>query len=130
MFVTTDFKQGTDATIVAQFDNLVEIETSNPEAYSTWEVIDTDGSIAALRDAAIMQNNKTKGIIYTLNGVDYKVPLTSEDAVGLMQVSSAFTLGLTSTNIHFSNGTVMPISDVEFTDFATWFVTERNKFFA
>jgi len=72
---------------------------------------------------------KREGIPYALQGVEYLVPVTNDDAIGLLQVKSAFELGLTKTNIHFSNGTVVPINATDFEAFATWFVTERNKYF-
>jgi len=59
----------------------------------------------------------------------YQIPFTSDDAVGLLQVKSAFELGLDKTTIHFSNGTKMPITAEDFGDFAKWFVVERAKFF-
>lgn len=69
------------------------------------------------------------GDIYNLNGVGYKVSFTKDDGDGLVQVKSAFELGLTNTIIHFDNGTNMPISSSEFSAFASWFVTKRNEFF-
>ena len=72
---------------------------------------------------------KMDGEDYDLNGTIYKVPFTSEDANGLMQVNVAFTMGVPDTNIHFSNGTVMPIVAADFQAFASWFVTKRNSFF-
>lgn len=69
------------------------------------------------------------GAIYTLNGADYQVSFTKDDGDGLVQVKSAFELGLTNTNIHFENGTVMPINAADFPDFALWFVNQRNGFF-
>lgn len=75
------------------------------------------------------KNVKTVGEIYSLNGTDYKVPFMKDDADGLLQVKAAFDLGVRSTNIHFTNGTVMPITATEFMDFAIWFVNKRNSFF-
>lgn len=69
------------------------------------------------------------GATYTLNDTDYKISFTKEDGDGLVQVKSAFELGLTQTTIHFSNGTKMPISSSEFQTFALWFVNKRNEFF-
>jgi len=60
----------------------------------------------------------------------YLVSFTKEDGDGLLQVKAAFDFGLTSTIVHFKNGTNMPLTATEFLDFASWFVTERNKFFA
>ena len=58
------------------------------------------------------------------------VPFSAEDAVGLLQVKAGFEMGLQHTNIHFSNGQILPISAGEFNDFAVWFMTERARFFA
>jgi len=70
---------------------------------------------------------KTEGELYT--NTLYKVSFTSSDALGVLQVKTAFELGVLSTNIVFSNGTVMPIKATEFQDFVTWFVNKRNSFF-
>lgn len=59
----------------------------------------------------------------------YQVSFLSEDGNALMQVKHAFDLGLTETNIHFQNGTIMPITSDDFSDFALWFATKRNEFF-
>jgi len=59
----------------------------------------------------------------------YKVPFTSKDAIGMMQVKMAFDTGLRRTTIHFSNGTKMRVTSSTFDDFAKWFVKERAKFF-
>ena len=67
-----------------------------------------------------------------LQGADYngyQVSFTAEDGNGMIQVKSGFEMGLTSTVIHFENGTKMPVSVEEFPAFASWFVSERNKFF-
>jgi hypothetical protein len=72
---------------------------------------------------------KKQGEDYDLNGTIYKVPFTSEDANGLIQVNTAFTMGIPETTVHFSNGTVMPIVASDFQAFALWFVTKRNSFF-
>lgn len=77
----------------------------------------------------LLQQAKAEGEIYSLNGTDYKVPFMKDDADGLLQVKAAFDLGVGSTNIHFTNGTVMPITAAEFMDFAIWFVNKRNSFF-
>lgn len=69
------------------------------------------------------------GAIYTVNNEDYQISFTKEDGDGLVQVKSAFELGLTQTTIHFSNGTKMPISSSELSAFALWFLNKRNEFF-
>lgn len=66
------------------------------------------------------------------NGEDYQgyqIPFMNEDAIALMQVKSAFEMGVTSTNIEFSNGTIMPMTPADFQEFAVWFVNKRNEFF-
>lgn len=70
---------------------------------------------------------KTQGEFYL--DTEYKVSFTSDDALGLLQVKTAFELGVTSTNIEFINGTIMPISANDFQDFAVWFANKRNSFF-
>lgn len=74
-------------------------------------------------------NPKAEGEIYTLNDVDYQVPFMKDDADGLLQVKSAFDLGVNYTVIHFTNGTKIPIASSEFIEFAIWFVNKRNSFF-
>lgn len=69
------------------------------------------------------------GTTYNLNNKDYQISFTKEDGDGLVQVKSAFELGLTQTTIHFSNGTKLLISSSEFLEFALWFVNKRNEFF-
>ncbi len=64
-----------------------------------------------------------------LDGIEYKISFTSEDGNGVMQVRTAFDLGVEATTIYFSNGTKMPIEKEDFPAFAEWFVKERNKFF-
>ena len=70
-----------------------------------------------------------EGDVYTLDGKEYRVSFTKDDGDGLMQVKSAFELGLASTIIYFANGTKMPITAEEFEAFAVWFVNKRNEFF-
>lgn len=64
-----------------------------------------------------------------MNYNGYKISFTKDDGDGVVQVRSAFEMGLTNTVIKFDCGTKMPISSSEFNDFGIWFVTERNKFF-
>ena len=82
---------------------------------------------ARLKDEAEKARDEAMlaGALY--NG--YLVSLAKEDGDGLLQVKSAFELGLTDTVIHFKNGTKMPINVNDFLAFAGWFVTERNQFF-
>ncbi len=76
------------------------------------------------------ETRKTVGLVYPLNDVDYLVPFKSDDAIAMMQVKTAFDVGIASTNIKFSNDTIVPIKSTEFQDFAVWFATQRNSFFA
>ena len=69
------------------------------------------------------------GAPYTLDGIDYQISFTSEDGNGVMQVRTAFDLGVEATTIYFSNGAKMPITAEEFEAFAVWFVNKRNEFF-
>lgn len=59
----------------------------------------------------------------------YQISFTKDDGDGIVQIKSAFEMGLSSTIIHFDCGTKMPINSSEFNDFALWFMAERNKFF-
>ena len=70
-----------------------------------------------------------EGEVYTLNNVDYTISFTKDDGNGVVQVKSAFDLGVTSTIIHFENGTKLPMTEDEFPEFALWFVEKRNSFF-
>lgn len=91
-------------------------DTRTPEQI----VIDEDYELALARKQSM------------LDGADYNgtvVSLTKDDGDGLVQVKSAFELGLTDTVIHFDNGAKLPMGVAEFPAFASWFVTERNKFF-
>ena len=78
-----------------------------------------------------MQREKSmmEGFAYTLNGKEYTISVTKNDGDGLVQVKSAFDLGMTNTVIFFDNGTKLPINNEEFFVFAKWFVTKRNEFF-
>lgn len=70
---------------------------------------------------------KTTGLEYGTTGV--VVPFTSDDAIGVLQVKAALEMGVTSTNIVFSNGQTLPMAAADFTEFATWFAQQRNAFF-
>lgn len=86
---------------------------------------------AKLNEAKLIRDQlMLAGDTYTLNGIDYLISFTKNDGDGLVQVKSAFELGLASTVIVFENGTKLPITANEFKPFASWFVTERNEFFA
>ena len=62
------------------------------------------------------------------NGVS--ISLTKDDALGLMQVKTAFELGITETIFRFKNGTVMPLTAESFTTLAQFFAEKRNSLFA
>ena len=94
----------------------------NPENY-------TDEALLEIASNAARSSAMLEGDVYTLDGKEYRVSFTKDDGDGIMQVKSAFELGLTSTTIHFENGTRMPISAAEFGAFAAWFVAKRNEFF-
>lgn len=78
-----------------------------------------------VQDEVSKTEKKYIGTLY--NG--YVVPVSSEDAMAMLQVKTAFELGVISTNIYFSNGTIMPMTSVDFPAFAQWFVTQRNSLF-
>lgn len=84
-----------------------------------------------LEQEAISNAKKTGGIYTSLTGVDYSIPLTKEDADGLIQVYIGFTLGfITSTNFVFSNDVILPInSQEELMHLGGWFISQRNSFF-
>ena len=76
--------------------------------------------------------DKQNGKVYTsLDNIDYIVPLTSEDANGLIQVQIGFEKGyISSTNFICSNGVTIPLDSVtNLLHLGEWFVKERNKFF-
>ena len=63
---------------------------------------------------------------------DYKgvdISLTSKDALGLLQVQSAFNFGQSYTMFRWQNGTVQRIKKSEFVELAEFFASERNKLF-
>ena len=76
-------------------------------------------------------DKKYVGIEYTnLNDEVYKVSLTNDDANGLIQVKTAFEMGITETNFYFENGTVVPLKSVDDLLHLGQFISiERNKFF-
>lgn len=80
----------------------------------------------------VIQDRKNLGVNYTnLEGIAYIVPLTSEDANGLIQVQIGFEKGyISSTNFICSNGVTIPLDSVtNLLHLGEWFVKERNKFF-
>lgn len=117
-----------------EYIELPKIKPEQPNEYSVWDEVswswieDTDlkkqydNRIASIaRDEAML-----KGFVY--NGMDISV--TKDDGDGMVQVKVSFELGLTSTVIHFANGSKLPMSAEAFPAFALQFVTERGKFFS
>lgn len=118
--------------VVMSGDNYVYLDTKEPVAIERIEA-----AIEELENERVeweaeneIETRKTVGLIYPLNGVDYLVPFKSTDAIAMMQVKNAFEVGVASTNIKFSNDTIVPMKSTEFQDFAVWFATQRNSFFA
>lgn len=105
---------------------IAEVEANiAPITPKTQAQLDAEASQA--RDDAMLQ-----GFIYGTNvdGTDRYISVTKDDGDGMVQVKASFELGLTSTVIHFSNGSKLPMSAEEFPAFALQFVTERGKFFS
>lgn len=101
-------------------DNEPEPEYTHDELQQQIQYI-SDQEASKARDEAML-----KGFEY--NGMDISV--TKDDGDGMVQVKASFELGLTSTVIHFANGSKLPMSAEEFPAFALQFVTERGKFFS
>jgi hypothetical protein len=76
-----------------------------------------------------IEKAKKEGAVYNLNGVNYTISLTSDDAVGLMQIKTAFDLGVTNTVLHCANGTKVPLTPPDLMPLAQWFTQKRNQFF-
>jgi hypothetical protein len=94
--------------------------------------IDLDGTVTITGEDDPLTSSELKviGMPYTLNGVVYQVPLTKDSQDTVVALSVAFqSSAITSTNIEFDNGTILPIEAADFMNFAIWFTTERNKFF-
>jgi len=88
----------------------------------------TEKEIAKAKDKAALFKKKHIGKSYKEGGSN--ISFTKDDALGLLQVQSAFSAGiLDKTVIYFSNGTKLPITKDEFEAFAKWFTLERAKFF-
>lgn len=79
---------------------------------------------------AIIKPKADKAATYTLNGVDYVVPLKVEDQNTVTSVTvGVMANAITHTVIQLSNGVNMPIAASEWMAFAIWFANERNKLF-
>lgn len=82
-------------------------------------------NVERLKDEA-----KKTGKLYTLNGIEYIVPLDKDAQDTVTAITVANIAGLfVSTTMEFSNGVKMPIASADWMAFAQWFVTERNAFF-
>ena len=113
------------------FEFLEEVEEPKREGFyavevapvnnkQTWELIPIVKTAEELRAEAMIQGAEYNG---------YQISFTKDDGDGLMQVKTAFDLGLTETVIHFDCGTKMPMKVEDFNAFALWFVNKRNEFF-
>jgi len=105
-------------------NTIYNIDTVDDRAYLISLGVDVEALEAEMREAEAKAERKMNA---DYNGVS--VSLTSKDAVGLLQVQSAFALGVESTKFVFANGTVMTLDKESFVEFATWFAVERNKLF-
>lgn len=101
-----------------------KVDWRTEEEIEKQRLLDEKEYTSKLRD-----DNMLIGDVYKLNDKEYTISFTKEDGDGLVQVKSAFELGLIYTVIHFSNGTKMPINKDDFIQFALWFVNKRNEFF-
>lgn len=73
---------------------------------------------------------KEIGLPYTLNGVEYQVPLNESTQLGMTTIGVQYLAGMfNGTVFHFSNGVKMPLAVGDFMQFAQWFAVERGKFF-
>lgn len=76
------------------------------------------------------RREKYEGKPYTIDGIEYLVPLTTDAQTFITTVTVAFDKGaIAETKLEFANGTVMPIKAAEWEAFSYWFAVERNKLF-
>ena len=104
-------------------------EGNTPEPEFTEEELEAQATIINKQKISL---DKQNGKVYTsLDNIDYIVPLTSEDANGLIQVQIGFEKGyISSTNFICSNSVTIPLDSVtNLLHLGEWFVKERNKFF-
>ena len=104
-------------------------EGNIPEPEFTEEELEAQATIINNQKISL---DKQNGKVYTsLDNIDYIVPLTSEDANGLIQVQIGFEKGyISSTNFICSNSVTIPLDSVtNLLHLGEWFVKERNKFF-
>jgi len=117
---------GKDITVEVTDESFILID-DKPSDEHYW-----DGSTWLLKAVDPLTTSELKeiGLPYTLNGVEYQIPLNEEAQNGVVAVTVQQMAGLfTSTVFHFSNGVKMPIADADWLAFAIWFGVERNKFF-
>lgn len=113
--------------IVHMGEAVVRIDASDAQIAEWVGAQNCDPVELPIEEAATIEKVWAKSNGENYNG--YMVPFMSEDALALLQVKAAFDMGETSTNIEFSNGTVMPITPLEFNTFSMWFVGKRNSYF-
>ena len=124
------FGEGEDGVFVSYSINAEEYkqwhsEGNEPESEFTEEELQKQEELKASND------RKYLGIDYTnLENEVYKVSLTNDDANGLIQVKTAFEMGISETNFYFENGTVVSLKSIDDLLHLGQFVSiERNKFF-
>lgn len=110
--------------------DLTEFEELIAECENNFEY-PSEESIQEELEAQSIYDRKYLGIDYTnLEDKIYIVSLTNDDANGLIQVKTAFEMGITETNFYFENGTVVPLKSVDDLLHLGQFISiERNKFF-
>ena len=121
----------------ARYNNIEVVGESKEQCISL--VKEALGSFDATNNTIVLNEDIDESLIeysYTSEekklNADYNgtsVSLTSKDALGLLQVKTAFELGVTKTNFKFQNGTVMEMTPEVFGTFAPWFAEKRNEFF-
>lgn len=91
----------------------------------------TDEEILEQEETKARLDRKNLGIDYiNLKDEVYKVSLTNDDANGLIQVKTAFDMGIAETNFYFENGTIVPLKSIDDLLHLGQFISiERNKFF-
>ena len=136
------YKLNTDGTIQSRSNKaddtwlpLSDLETKEDGSYYKYYNQDGTADIARIdkevADLAKAEAEKLRDEAM-LTGADYnsyQISFTKDDGDGMLQVKAGFELGLTETNIHFKNGTVLPMMATDFPVFASWFVSKRNEFF-
>lgn len=144
-FTTHEFREMNEKCKVNRFDVpyvSVEFENAadftelmanqNPLIQAT-EITQQEFDIAVYNSAQMQRVRsvaKKTGKIYTIDGVDYLIPLNKEAQDTVVAVGISFYLqGISSTVVQFENGTKLPLDTTTWHDFAIWFAIERNVFF-